>query len=418
MLFYKKKQRRKTLAEKGQKKRIVGGCKNIILYSLYKLFPCCIILTYEAERPESGFFKEIIMKKIGRQVLFIETSKGNPRNGEGAFMRLKNGSIMFGYTEFLGDSESWDDDANARISVVFSEDEGETWSESQVLFEKSENSKNIMCLSFLRMNNDDIGAFYIVKNADGTDKIVLTRSADEGKTWSEPLSCMECLEEQDYYVLNNDRVLKLKSGRIIFAVARHTVHSGEDVFMPGELCFFISDDDGATWQKTQTELKCPFEKDPDGYEEPGLYELSDGRIWCYIRTGLGWQFEAFSSDEGITWSTPSPNMFFSSPCSPMLVKDCGKVTVAVFNPIPEHIMRDDEHLWGRTPYVLAVSTDRGETFKKEKIFYLENDPKNGYCYPAILQGEDYFLVAYYHSNNSGVCLDSTKIVKIMYDEII
>ena len=38
------------------------------------------------------------------------------------------------------------------------------------------------------MNNGDIGAFYIIKNADETDQIVFCRSADEGKSWSEGMN--------------------------------------------------------------------------------------------------------------------------------------------------------------------------------------------------------------------------------------
>lgn len=355
------------------------------------------------------------MKKIGREVLFLSTSEGNPRNGEGSFIRLKNGNILFAFTEFLGDD--WEDDADARFSAVISTDEGETWSERKVLFEKPAESLNIMCLSFLRMNNGDIGAFYIIKNADGTDKVILTRSSDDGESWSEPINCFDCLDVQDYYVINNDRVLKLDSGRIILPLARHTVLTEHKNFMPGIICFIISDDDGLTWYKTETEFKCPFESDIDGYEEPGFYVLPDGRIWCYIRTGLGFQYECFSSDGGITWTTPTPNMFFSSACSPMLVKDCGEYTVAVFNPVPEHVLRPESEPWGRTPYVIAVSTDRGVSFKKENLFYIEDDLNNAYCYPAITEVEGGFLVAYYHSNNSGIPLNSTKMIKIMYDEI-
>ncbi len=355
------------------------------------------------------------MKKLGRQVHFIGTSENNQRNGEGAFIKLKDGSIMFGFTEFIGDD--WEDDASARICYIVSKDDGENWSERKVLFEKPDDAKNLMCLSFLRMNNDDIGAFYIVKNLDGTDKIVFTRSSDECKTWSEPINCMECLDEQDYFVLNNDRVLKLSSGRILFAVAKHTVLNTDKDFEPGELHFFYSDDDGKTWQKTDTVFKCPFPNNPDGYEEPGLYQFLDGKIWCYIRTGLGFQYECFSEDFGVTWTLPEPNLFFSSACSPMLVKDCGENTVAIFNPIPEHILRRDSELWGRTPYVMAVSKDKGKTFNKENLYYIEDDLHNGYCYPAIYAGKDYMLVAYYHSNNTEICLNSTRIIKIMYDEI-
>jgi hypothetical protein len=110
-------------------------------------------------------------------------------------------------------------------------------------------------------------------------------------------------------------------------------------------------------------------------------------------------------------------MFFSSACSPMLVKNCGKNTVAIFNPVPEHILRDDNEPWGRTPYVMAVSKDNGKTFEKENVYYLEDDLNNGYCYPAVYEGENYMLAAYYHSNGSGICLNSTKIIKIDYSEI-
>lgn len=355
------------------------------------------------------------MKKVGRQVNFISTSEYNQRNGEGAFIKLKDGSIMFGFTEFI--ANDWEDDVEARISYILSDDNGETWSDKKVLFEKPEDSKNIMSLSFLRMNNDDLGAFYIHKNLDGTDKIVFTRSGDEGESWSEPISCMECLEEQDYFVLNNDRVLKLQNGRILFAVAKHTVLNTDKDFEPGEIHFFISDDDGKSFRKTSQVFKCPFPQNPDGYEEPGLFQYEDGKIWCYIRTGLGFQYECFSTDNGETFTLPQPNMFFSSACSPMLVKNCGKNTVAIFNPVPEHILREDSEPWGRTPYVMAVSKDNSKTFLKENLYYIEDDLNNGYCYPAIYAGEDYMLLAYYHSNNTDICLNSTKIIKIDYSEI-
>lgn len=359
--------------------------------------------------------ERIAMRKIGRQVLFIEASENNLRNGEGSFIRLANGSIQFVYTDFFGDD--WEDEATARFSAVVSEDEGETWSEKSLFLEKPGDAVNIMCFSFLRMNNDDIGIFYIIKNADGTDRIVFSRSADEGKSLSSPVNCLDCLDVQDYYVINNDRVVKLKNGRILFAAARHTVLTEHKEFMPGIICFFFSDDDGKSWQKAETEFACPFPGNPDGYEEPGLYEMPDGRIWCYIRTSLGFQFESFSKDEGITWTTPEPNLFFSSACSPMLVKDCGKYTVAVFNPVPEHLLRKDSEPWGRTPLVIAVSDDRAKTFRKENVFYLEDDRDNGYCYPAITETADGFLVAYYHSNGTGICLNSTKIIKITYAEL-
>lgn len=355
------------------------------------------------------------MKKIGRQVLFLKTGPGNPRNGEGSFLRRKDGSILFGYTEYIGDS--WNDHASARISYVISRDEGETWGEKGVLLEKPADCKNLMSLSLLRLGNGDVGAFYIRKNLDGTDGLWMIRSADEGKTWGEPINCMGTHQNTDYYVLNNDRVLRLKNGRLILSASRHSIFTGSEKLAPGVLCFFCSDDDGFTWRKLGTEFAMPFPGDPLGFQEPGLYEFEDGGLWCYIRTGLGCQFQCFSQDCGDSWSFPEPNYFFSSPPSPMLVKDAGPYTLAIFNPIPRYNTRPASEPWGRTPYICAVSTDRGKTFSPDKLLCLEDDPNNGYCYPALLPGSDYFLLAYYHSNNTGICLNSCKIVKVFFDEL-
>ena len=357
----------------------------------------------------------MFFKKLGRQVHFIAATQNVSRNGEGSFIRLKNGDILFGYTEF--NSSGREDEDVARICATISHDEGESFGESFVLFEKPINAVNIMSLSFLRMANGDIGAFYILKNTDGTDDIVLTRSRDEGRSWSEPVSCIANILPADYYILNNDRAVYLSTGRIILPLARHTIHAKANEFTPGELLFVYSDDDGFTWSAFPTVLKCPYE-DKNGLQEPGIFEKKDGTLWCYIRTGIGCQFECFSKDGGISWSKPAPNIFFSSPCSPMLVKKAHGITLAIFNPITEHILRDDEkEFWGRTPYVMATDRNGDTEFSQESLYYIEDDLNNGYCYPAVIECDGGILVAYYHSNNTGCCLNSTKIIKIMNNEI-
>jgi hypothetical protein len=43
--------------------------------------------------------------------------------------------------------------------------------------------------------------------------------------------------------------------------------------------------------------------------------------------------------------------------------------------------------------------------------------ENSYCYPAIMEVNDGFLVAYYHSDNTDACLNATKITKVSLDEL-
>ena len=56
------------------------------------------------------------MNKIGKEVLFLSTSKENPRNREGTFHKSKDGRIMFVFTQYYGDS--YDDHATARAAVI------------------------------------------------------------------------------------------------------------------------------------------------------------------------------------------------------------------------------------------------------------------------------------------------------------
>ncbi len=53
----------------------------------------------------------------------------------------------------------------------------------------------------------------------------------------------------------------------------------------------------------------------------------------------------------------------------------------------------------------------------ENCYLIEDDRSNSYCYPAILEVADGFIVAYYHSNNTDVCLNSTKMIKVRFDEL-
>ena len=360
------------------------------------------------------------MKKVGRPVLFLATGPNNPRNGEGAFIRLKNGSILFAYTAYYGDD--WNDHCSANISAYISRDEGETWEGPQVIVEKDPQAQNIMSVSFLRMGNGDIGLFYIRKvmvDGMGLDEIVLRRSADEGLSWSAP---QICLPSDDYRVLNNDRVVKLRSGRLLMPVAIHSpTRPGFGTgYKKGEVSVYRSDDDGKTWTPSHR-LLAPFENDADGLQEPGVFELPDGRIWMFIRTAYGHQYESFSSDGGETWCPVRPALNFPSPLSPMQVKTVGSHTVAIFNPVPRaawKLMEDKKYfwrVWGRTPYAMSVSDDGGVTFTR--TYLIEDDINDDYCYPAVIDGEDCFLVAYYHSNGTNVALNSQKIIKVMYSEI-
>ena len=376
------------------------------------------------------------MKLVGKEVLFIKTKPGNPRNGESTFLRLNDGRVMFAYTEYYGDSG--EDDAIAHICACFSADEGETWSEPELIIEKDEKAKNIMSPSLVRMNNGDAGILYLRKEImpDGglTCMPVFRRSSDEGKTWSE---MTRCAIPEGYYCGVNDTALRLKSGRILYSASYHGLRYGRSTLdlkpHPGDVRFVYSDDDGKSWDILPAVIETPY-SDMTGLAEPGVLELDDGTLWCWFRTGYGFQYDSLSHDGGAEWEPVRPNFRFTSPDSPMRVKKIGGRAAAVFNPVGFNIMNTATEAWSspkRTPIVCSVSDDGGASFAdrkttsvngglkgfRENTYLLETDLSESYCYPSAVAVKDGLLVSYYHSGGTPFCLNCSKIVKIRFDEL-
>ena len=368
------------------------------------------------------------MKKIGKEVLFLPTSDKNPRNGEGAMIRLRDGRIMYAYTQYYGDD--WGDHATARVAAYYSFDEGESWVDGGVLVAKDDEALNIMSVSLIRLSNGDLGLVYLRKYMKGDALLCmpcLIRSSDEGKSFSAPVLCASV---DGYYVVNNDRIVMMRSGRLLLPAAYHG-NSGLCA-KPGVLKILYSDDDGLTWSSADAAVS-PY-NDYVQLQEPGTFELPDGRVWLWCRTAYGHQYQCFSDDEGIKYCEIAPAFRFTSPDSPMQIRSVGKYVVSIFNPLAYNCLRDAREVWNspkRTPFVCAVSRDGGLSFVQNDVtfanggfdafaadcYLLEDDITNSYCYPALLEVDDGFLVSYYHSNNTNVCLNSTKITKVYFNEI-
>ena len=361
------------------------------------------------------------MKKIGREVAFLKTGAQNQRNGEGSFARLNDRSIIHVYTEYFGDSH--EDDATARLAYIISRDEGESWSESKVLLHRDERAQNYMSVSLVRLPNGELGMHFlrkeILRGSDGEDVVCMPMfcySSDEGKSWSEPVTC---IDRRGYYCGINDGILLQRSGRLLMPMSSD----------PEATVYVVASEDfGRSWYTLCGPITLPFANFPSGLEEPGIYEHENGELWLYFRTFLGYQYESRSNDNGRTWSVAIPNLYFSSPDAPMRVKRLGEYTVAAFNPSSCNCLSASN---ARRPLVCAVSKDDGISFgdftdfttsakmKKfaSRLYAVEDDPANTYCYPSMIEVEGGFLMAYYHSEGDSFPLRATKIVKISFEEI-
>lgn len=342
----------------------------------------------------------------------IFSTEGNPRNSEGAFVTLKNGRIMFVYSRYFGCS--WDDDEAADLSVIYSEDDGRTWNEPSTLIQKGDYD-NIMSVSLLRLADGRIGLFYLAKTTQCNVRCVspvYRYSSDEGATWS----AEQNLSPFPYMVgMNNDRVIQLKSGRIVLPVARGVCMSVKEGFpyMPRLAGIIYSDDAGQTWYDSKYPVYPPQNSDT-GLQEPGIIELQSGRLMMWARTDLHCQYQCFSDDGGNSWSTALPFRGFASTVSPMSIKrdPRDQSLVAIWTDLNPRwgITPDSKDSWDRTPLVMAKSYDDGATWNDHQL--LESDAHRGYCYTAIHFTQNAMLLAYCCGGYGKSCLQDTKIVRI------
>ncbi len=308
----------------------------------------------------------------GKPTLVLELTPGenNPRNSEGDFITLKDGRILFIYSHYTGSSTS--DHAPAYLAGRYSSDAGKTWTQEDQLIVKQEGDMNVMSVSLLRLQNGKIALFYLRKNSTEDCIPMMRISNDEAKTWSDPIACIT--DKQGYFVLNNARVIQLKNGRLLMAVALHQSLNGKWQ-NKATLYAYYSDDNGATW----TSSKAVPNNTDIITQEPGVIELKDGTIMMFIRASGGVQQLSYSKDKGEIWTHIEPSNIKSpiSPASIERIPSTGDLLLVWNNNDGSNPATKGK----RTPLTLAISKNDGKTWENVKT--IEGDPNGWYCYIAI-----------------------------------
>ncbi|QDU41485.1 Sialidase precursor [Maioricimonas rarisocia] len=305
--------------------------------------------------------------------LVLPPGEGNPRNSEGDFIRLNDGRVLYVYTHF---TDGAGDHAAAHLAGRFSSDGGATWTDEDTVILPNEAGYNVMSVSLLRMPDDRIALFYLRKNSLEDCRPFLRFSTDEARSWSDPIEIIPD-SEVGYYVLNNDRVVRLSSGRLVVPVGEHFGPVRTEWTGDARIVCYLSDDDGQTWRRG-TAAEVTKEK-PAIQQEPGVVELEDGRVMLFCRTNGGSQYIAHSTDGGETWSELSPSSM-QAPVSPASIERIPATgdLLLVWN---DHSNIPAELKGKRTPYTIAISRDEGATW--QTIRNLQDNPHGWYCYTAV-----------------------------------
>jgi len=332
--------------------------------------------------------------------VLVRANEKHPRIGEGDMIVLQDGRLFLAYTEFY---EGSSDFSPAKIVARISEDDGATWSKPFVI-QENVGKCNVMSVSLLRLRNSKIAFFYAIKNSYEDCRFYIRKSSDECETWSEPVLVTT---DKGYFVMNNDRVVQLSSGRIIAPVATY-----QDPATHGYWKSFVyySDDGGDTWIRSKGEVKLKGVNSLAGLQEPGVVELKDGRLLMYMRTALGYIYVSYSEDYGKTWSEPKPLKGVKAPLSPVSIKriPLTEDLLLIWNDKSNFNLKNlkrrkddivDPRFQKRTPLSCAISNDEGKTWRK--VLDLEKSEKCTYCYTSITFKGGFIFFTYYYREETG-----------------
>ena len=307
--------------------------------------------------------------------------------------------------------------------IAFSSDGGRTWTDPVRL-----NLPDPMLLPDIQNTvSDHLVVNTVMPDGEGNMMIFATIRTDNNQCTS-VLLCRtkdfvtftpwkHTFEKKGYFVINNDRIIRLKSGRILIPTA---LHGFDDYRITGgKTSFFYSDDNGETWLESTTVSAFPSEAGQrNGLQETGVCELADGTVWALARTAVGCHYQQFSTDGGETWSVPGPSVFLG-PLSPLTMKRAsdGRL-VTVWNPIPGLRNEIVGGGWSiRTPIVIAASADEGQTWTRYRV--MDDAVEGNYCYPTIYaDGEGYLLVSYYYTElGNPTSMAQSKIKRIELSDL-
>ena len=346
-----------------------------------------------------------IARLLPQKTRLLPPKPGNARNSEGDFVQLKDGRILFVYAHYFGQGG---DVSPAGLMGRYSSNGGKTWTDDDVVIVPEEGNHSQRSVSLLRLADDRIALFYLNCTDWPEDQRPWMRiSTDEGQTWSEASQIIPD-EDAGYYVTNNDRVVQLKSGRLLLPTSLHHDPPKKEFTGYGRIMVYISDDAGNTWRRSKT-VRTGDRPDSKRIllQEPGVIELENGRLLMFCRTVMGSQYVSFSDDAGDTWSEFAPSNIISprSPASIERIPQTGDLLMVWNN----HDKVAPEYQGKRSPLHVAISRDEAKTW--EKIKTLEDDPGGHYCYTAIEFVGDHVLLAYCAGQRDSGGLATTQITR-------
>jgi sialidase-1 len=294
------------------------------------------------------------------------------RSGEGGYHTYRIPALitsrkgtMLAFCEGRRGSRSDSGDIDLLIKRSF--DQGKTWTKTQVVADFGADTignpapvveqKTGAILLLLTRNPGSVTEKQIVDSSvEATRTVWITRSADDGATWTPPEEITASVKKPDWtwYATGPGNGIQLRSGRLVIA-CDHVQKGSQERHSH----VIYSDDRGKTWAIGGVA--------DDKTNESAVAELRDGSLLLNMRSYRGQNRRdiARSTDGGLTWSKAEPDPALIEPvCQASLIRAvrAGKRSdgrLLFSNPADTKRMR----------MTVRLSPDDGKTWPLSKVLH-------------------------------------------------
>ena len=248
----------------------------------------------------------------------------------------------------------WSKDIN--IVIRRSTDNGKTWSEIEKVadfpFGQSASDPSMI----VDKQTNEIFLFYNFMDLDKEKDVYylhVAKSSDNGKTWSKAQDITSQIAKpewhKDFKFITSGRGIQTKNGKLL-----HTL-----VNLTSGLYIFGSDDHGKTWYFIDTPIKPA--------DESKIIELADGSWMVNARVNKdGMRYVHTSTDEGKTWSTKPEPKLIDPGCNAEIIRYTAKADGYDQNRI---LFSNAKMEKDRMNLTVRISYDEGKTWTEGKTIY-------------------------------------------------